>query len=888
MQNSGCLGGIIPQDAHLIKWMTNYSYTVSREDAISPQKYVFALVATITSIALSTINIISYLLRAIVELPLMVINLNRGDELQACGEDLLNASRSISFVVASIFLILPMLIAPSWALSHFAPDTLPKSRDAGIQTDAPPSSMDAGIQADETPFPEEDFFTPGDTLSPQEVSRPPSTTPLAGRTIQFVVDDTHTNQLRPQQVSSGLVETVWGENHDPTKLRKYGNWMDQLLQLIGQVDDIEENVTDGDQLLAQDYFTLSRYLKEGGLIDENPRECYQNFCTALNAVCEHLLKQEDANKTPYAQAVEKVIDQIVIARWSEVSMDGYLEGLVHHVLNNVQGTAVQSQLNNLTTNNFASTLIEINKQIAQAPKSVTKAIIPLNLQKLRGAVGGEGYTENQNTPNIRSNETYILNGEPQKITYMRHACPTKGEGFFTALAGNLKGWVGFDGDTGERVTLNYKQFLSALERRRQGAFIVTHQQYDKGEEHTRVDQVRKLEQEHKNVAVLVQPVGQGALAKKSGPYENATTFDELRDAIFENFFDSDEGDCLRCQLPEFIKSNQDYRRDTQNLIASIRDIFFENADFSQAGVWHQFLLIFYTYQRHDLLFRFQEKKQEEQDDFHISYMTTFCKDFLDRGGISALVHASLGAMHTGRFTDDNWMQEQIRHVCGPPLMVKRIGVIESKLGIYEQLHKRFLEVYNAPDKREKLKELLPCTWEKHEVHDAEGQKAKLDISEMRNLAEFKDRLHWHLKNQGQGEIKLISMVGYKGEAESIMNEDVWTVSTDAQTLAFKAFAQRQELSPWVVNFSEYAEAVFKQYIPLHGENVTKLSDSIQNLINCRRVDDGYRVTISQDRHLCFQGYKTACIEISLTCTLNEEMSEMQENITWSWKLKTVD
>lgn len=548
------------------------------------------------------------------------------------------------------------------------------------------------------------------------------------------------------------------ESYDPTKSPKYGSYMDEMKAYCAPVFDRHgwRPVAEDSSELAKGMLALEVYIKQETAQEAlpnkgdrylNPRKRYQYFSAKLNQVCTLLQTQTEMaaeERHPKYNLYRQMVNEIVIARWMKVSLDGYLDGLVDHV---TKASEVPMPEGPPTIENFAHHLIHINSTvIKQAPTSVKKSSASLNAQKASGELGGEDFTGMKNTPGIRSVDTYTDGDHETTVSYVRHGCPTKG-GIIAGAAGYLGRLTGIgEGDSGERVVSNFEQFLYALDEQETpgAAFITTHQQYDGGNENTRVDQVLKLQEKHPNCAVLVQPIGQGHLAKKEGKYAEDTTFAELKAGIIENFFanKSEYKDYKRSQLPAFITERDAYLEETRKLIDFVFETFFTvGDDFSSVEVRQEFLLIFYFYQRMDLMFRFQETTGKP-----IKYMTTFCKDFLDRGGIVALTHSSIMAMITGQFHKKQWMDGQIRHVCGPPLLVKRQEMIPKKLAIYGPLHARLARIYTeegeALGKVRAHKFAGKWSLTKHELALRPNQKAFPDIGELKTREEMQERILW--------------------------------------------------------------------------------------------------------------------------------------------------
>ncbi len=539
---------------------------------------------------------------------------------------------------------------------------------------------------------------------------------------------------------------LWKEEHDPTKLVKYDCYMQEMNKKCMRLFPDGWNADFDDSELSKDMNQMRIYLRYATFPElfKDARARYQGFSALLNKVC--LLLQNVTVEHAQKESIRTIVNQIVLTRWMDVSLDGYLGGLLEHVrkaFHAENGTEIDQAPFRL--GDFADRLIHINNhEVKLAPLHVKKATADLAGQKLSGELGGEDFTGKKNTPGIRSIETFQdSDGTTQRVRYVRHGCPTSG-GILSGAWGALGRFVRIgQGDSGERVTPNFEQFLTALNEKRAAAFITTHQQFDGGAENTRVTAVMGLQQRHENCAVLVQPIGQGSLGKKKGLYAGAKSFDELKQAILENFFEGDEGDRKRCQLPAFIKEQTavDYRAVTAKMIDEVHRLFFNDGDdFANLEVWQQFLLIFYSFQRKDLMFRFQEACGKT-----VEYTTTFCKDFLDRGGIVALTDASIQAMLTDQFHEHEWMEGQVRHVVGPPLLVKRQEMIPEKLAIYRPLHERLARIYQESARLDALKEYrFAEKWSviRHELARVDGQNALPDIGQITTLEEMKERFRW--------------------------------------------------------------------------------------------------------------------------------------------------
>ena len=573
-----------------------------------------------------------------------------------------------------------------------------------------------------------------------------------------------------------ITKSVWKEEHDPTKAQKYNAYMQEMCKQCerlfqpgwndGALKDVEGPRNLLNKLMS-DIGQLIMFDSQEGL-HKDARERYQVFCARLDEACSILQNQDERKIYPSSEAAEAIINEIVIVRWMRVSLDGYLGGLVDYIreahieaqpAQGDAGPALDQPLGRGSDADFfhngryAERMCFINEtEIGKAPSHVKKPTMALNWQKASGELFGENFTGGKNTPGLRSQDTWhnVKSADlgDQVVSYVRHGVPTAGSIGWGAVGAVSRG-LGGVGDSGERVLPNYHQFLTALEKAGKAAFVTTHQQRGiRQAENTRVEAVRSLEKKHRNIAVLVQPIGQGNLGKKTGPYKDAKTFGELTNAIMENFFGGDEGDRVRCKLPDFVESIPNYTDLTLEIIQFVKETFFAEVDEFDTDQWQQFLLVFYTYQRFDLTFRFQENCA-----LPVEYITTFCKDFLDRGGIVALVQASVSAMLTGRFDDDRWMEEQIRHTLGPPPLVKRQEMIVKKLDVFKTLYPRLRAIYRNPDKLAQMRGFrVAGKWQltAHKVEIRPEQEHIQKIEDISTPAEMKSRLLWM---QGAGRSK---------------------------------------------------------------------------------------------------------------------------------------
>ncbi len=570
------------------------------------------------------------------------------------------------------------------------------------------------------------------------------------------------------EVTHSWLQNLTGEQHDPTKYTKYSSYMNEMKFFCAKLfpEGWATDLTPSAHPLHKLIIEIRNYIMKDSHpgSHSNPRDRYQKFCAALDEAC--LLLQTTENRAPHFDVIERIIDEIVIARWMKVSLDGFMNRLLEHVETECAKRDQREPIipRQFKFHTFGKELIELNDQVDHAPKYTKKGSLDLAAQQFTGEMLGGDFTGGMNTPNVRSLDTYSSeSGEQQVVVYSRHGSPTSGKkgtlGALQALGVNITAkLLGKKvGNTLEDVVPNYERFIAALSEGGEAAFFAVHQQLDGGTEMDRVLAIMALQERHENVAVLVQPIGQGHLGTKSGPYEDANTFDQLKQAIIENFFENGEGspaDRRRCQLPQFVLKDASYKDRMEEIIDFVRANYFdEKDDFSNAAVWEEFILIFFTYQREDLMFRFQGEKG-----LKVVYKTTPCKDFQDRGGKVALTFACIAAMCSDRFDSQEFMREQAVHVTMAPFMIKRTGMLPGKLAIIRTLHPRLVRAYENRDRLAAIKEFKFGGTHRlvgHRTDARPHQKAILDLAEFKTREEIRDRLHW-IQGAGRSEVLTVS------------------------------------------------------------------------------------------------------------------------------------
>jgi len=90
----------------------------------------------------------------------------------------------------------------------------------------------------------------------------------------------------------------------------------------------------------------------------------------------------------------------------------------------------------------------------------------------------------------------------------------------------------------------------------------------------------------------------------------------------------------------------------------------------------------------------------------VTIKTNPCKDYLDRGGITALVESMVHALIHGKLKDVNWMFNEALNVLGPPIAVKKQGIIEERLKSVMHLHSILFKIANNAERLQEFRDLF--------------------------------------------------------------------------------------------------------------------------------------------------------------------------------------
>ncbi len=320
--------------------------------------------------------------------------------------------------------------------------------------------------------------------------------------------------------------------------------------------------------------------------DQTPRVHYQNLIRDLRAVIESPSYQKisgssGAELAPDNLMIRSFIRRFCLIRWKEISLYNYLKQIVHL-------TIQEDRLTDLNLKTFPQTILDVN-QLVKKSTCNKKSMLALEAQKLTGAMGLEDFCGNKNTPHLRNTQYFTdQNGEMLPISYIRHGTPTAlGSNYYTAgivsrqLVGPLFRLSGYEIDSGEEVTSDYKEYLRALEERGESELFCVYQRRSQNvveNERTRAIKIDGLQEMHPNIFVLTQPV-EGDLFEHKGPYAQMTTFEELKKGLEQEFFDTNPAEVYtRAVLPAHLRrdktTKEGYRAVFKSLLEDVHSLFF--------------------------------------------------------------------------------------------------------------------------------------------------------------------------------------------------------------------------------------------------------------------------------------------------------------------------
>lgn len=420
--------------------------------------------------------------------------------------------------------------------------------------------------------------------------------------------------------------------------------------------------------------------------------------------------------------------------WHEAEAYGYLEA-------NLRATVELTESISLDKEAF----LRLNREV-QKSKYNKKSSSALGAQKARGETGYEDFCGKENHPQVVNEHIYAnKSGEEKWLRLRRHGNPTY--------------W-------GE-VTSDYKFYLTLLEKEKKSLLYCQYQRRGpkKGwaraaadklgateSEDNRVAKIEALQISHKNFHCLTQPVEEDLFDRKR-KYAGKS-LEELKTALESEFFDKKDSSAA---LPSYLTGDktrkENYRIAFKKLLADVETLFFSDKTLEWNDTsWKNYLLLFYAFQRRDLLFRL-----DQVNGCSLETYNTTCKDDLDRGGNQRFVEYLLGLLHLGELDDPKRKEEVLVQILGPTQAVKTQGIIPERIepGLDLLAYLKTLSpeqiaayrMYTFGEEQWKFKAMPPAN--RREDQTAIPRDSRLIEAEMRGLIAGRDMFSLSLEEHQQ-------------------------------------------------------------------------------------------------------------------------------------------
>ncbi|MBI3211555.1 MAG: hypothetical protein HYZ47_02585 [Simkania negevensis] len=476
----------------------------------------------------------------------------------------------------------------------------------------------------------------------------------------------------------GSVMNPFMEHGDPKKVEKYKLALEQYQKTlpVGAREDINglAKAHPTNQMYRHLAAALNTLLGQG----QDPRVQYQTYVQKLRAVIASPEYQTIRYKNYKELNVQEkqcrdIVRSLVYVRWFGVEVFDYLEEMTEHFIidYNQHRSDVSTQRAPLTLENFGPTLLDLNGRVGKASPKVTKPKHALVKQKLSGEIGAEDFTGDKNLPHRLARHVYTstTSGERREVHYHRHGSPTVGghpaqalASFFSSKVTKYLGTPTFG--TGETVAIDYEEAILAAKEKGENILYCNHQRRLEGDtEYTRATVLEGLQGQEKHLEnhhVFTQSV-ESPLFKGTGPI----TFAQLQKELTDSFY----GKNAPCSLPLRLQSDQHYKGTVlPGLIRQVKEIFFAGKDRLETQEERQsFILLFYVFQKIDLKLR-----------LNITHYKTPCKDFLDRGGMMAMLENIVHLVMSKETVSSEDLDGVLYNALGAAILVKKIGVIEER------------------------------------------------------------------------------------------------------------------------------------------------------------------------------------------------------------------
>lgn len=358
--------------------------------------------------------------------------------------------------------------------------------------------------------------------------------------------------------------------------------MVNLKQLRSEVDDALRK--DGSSQMLIQLQKVLEYLTEPEA--QKPRLSYQAMVKALRTAIiseeyRSLSEKKSGELSPQQHRFRGFVRELCLVRWKGTHLHNYLKDIVHLSIG-------KDELPPFDLETYPDLVLGVNREIKHSPLN-KKSKMALEGQKLCGAIGLEDFCGTKNTPNVR-NTQYFQNekGEILPLTYVRHGTPTAlGEDYYSVgiaarqIAGPFARMLGYEIESGEEVTVDYKEYLRAMEERGESELFCVYQRRTPDtieNESARVKKIEGLQTNHPNTFVLVQPV-EGDLFEHKGAYSDMHSFADLKKALENEFFNLDpDSPTTRAALPLYLRSDpkrkEEYRFAFKQLLKDVQELFF--------------------------------------------------------------------------------------------------------------------------------------------------------------------------------------------------------------------------------------------------------------------------------------------------------------------------
>lgn len=473
-------------------------------------------------------------------------------------------------------------------------------------------------------------------------------------------------------------------NH-PSKQMKYASVLTQYKEHLHRAnikldEEIRWTTSQRKTPLIEKYEAIFRLLNGERYL--NPRDEYQTFVRELEALIDSREYQDECKLSE--SHIRIVIRELCRIRWCLTSLHPYLYEVVGMVRATYVDETGERLTGELSAEGFADYLMNANREVERAPVTMKKEGAALAGQKLTGTLGLKHFTADENTPHLRHTQVWEASSGRQEIFYVRHGSPTTAGSYMGAATGIGFRLLGYEsGNTaGEKVCSSYREMIRGQAELRRSVFVTVLQRNVEDtleNEKARVQEIIAEQDQHENFHVLVQDL-EGPFFKREEGYAQILDFESFKKAVIHAFNTSTRD--TRVVLPQaLIEDRESYIATLGRLFDFVHERFFEKKPNLEEGDWQNFLLLFYAVQRAELKFRLSEKTE-----MPVGVYSTFCKDFLDRGGVVSLIEDMMMALLTGEFGQRDWMENEIAQIIGPAIAVKKQGVIEGRLVLAQNLY----------------------------------------------------------------------------------------------------------------------------------------------------------------------------------------------------------